>query len=172
MKMSRIRQSLIASLVLASGTAALAQAARNQPAPRLSGFSVVMVEGGPTAASTVPPEAIPQAAARALADLKEFLTYKSFRLLDTLWIRGSGKQASQLRGPSGERFDLLLVGYQPGGTDAPSKVVGVQQFQLSRDGRPVIHTSFQMEVGETVVVGTSHLQGDKALIVLLTAVAR
>jgi hypothetical protein len=34
---------------------------------------------------------------------------------------------------------------------------------------PVIDTTFNMNVGETVVVGTSRLQGDKALIVLLTA---
>ena len=31
---------------------------------------------------------------------------------------------------------------------------------------------FNMDVGETVVVGTSRLQGDKALIVLLTAVGK
>jgi hypothetical protein len=37
--------------------------------------------------------------------------------------------------------------------------------------RAVIDTSFTMDVGETVVVGTSRLKGDKALIALLTAVA-
>jgi len=37
----------------------------------------------------------------------------------------------------------------------------------------MIDTSFTMDVGETVVVGTSRLAGgDKALIALLTAVAR
>jgi hypothetical protein len=37
--------------------------------------------------------------------------------------------------------------------------------------RPVIDTSFRMDVGETVVVGTSRVKGgDKALIALLTAV--
>src|SRR5262249_9318402 len=34
----------------------------------------------------------------------------------------------------------------------------------------LIDTSFRMKIGETVVVGTSHLQGATALIVLLTAV--
>ena len=38
-------------------------------------------------------------------------------------------------------------------------------------GRSVIDTSFMMDVGETVVVGTSRVAGDKALIALLTAVA-
>src|SRR5947209_10963812 len=37
----------------------------------------------------------------------------------------------------------------------------------------VIDTTFSMEIGETVVVGTSHLRGgDKALIARLTAVPR
>jgi uncharacterized protein involved in exopolysaccharide biosynthesis len=52
-----------------------------------------------------------------------------------------------------------------------------EQAQLLRSSRPehtpvkspVIDTTFNMNVGETVVVGTSRLQGDKALIVLLTA---
>ena len=39
--------------------------------------------------------------------------------------------------------------------------------------RSIIDTSFTMDVGETVVVGTSRLAGgDKALIALLTAVPR
>lgn len=41
---------------------------------------------------------------------------------------------------------------------------------LANARRSLIDTSFRMDVGETVVVGTSRLQGDKALIVLLTAV--
>ena len=40
-------------------------------------------------------------------------------------------------------------------------------------GRSVIDTTFSMEIGETVVVGTSRMRGgDKALIALLTAVPR
>jgi hypothetical protein len=39
-----------------------------------------------------------------------------------------------------------------------------------RHGRAIIDTSFTMDIGETVVVGTSRLKGDKALIALLTAV--
>jgi hypothetical protein len=36
----------------------------------------------------------------------------------------------------------------------------------------IIDTGFMMEIGETVVVGTSRVRGDKALIALLTAVPR
>jgi len=40
-------------------------------------------------------------------------------------------------------------------------------------GRRIIDTTFSMDVGETVVVGTSRLGGgDRAIIALLTAVAR
>ena len=43
----------------------------------------------------------------------------------------------------------------------------------SPPGRRIIDTTFSMDVGETVVVGTSRLGGgDKAIIALLTAVAR
>lgn len=38
--------------------------------------------------------------------------------------------------------------------------------------RPIIDSSFTMDAGETVVVGTSRLGGDKALIALITAVRR
>lgn len=37
---------------------------------------------------------------------------------------------------------------------------------------PLIDTSFVMDPGETVVVGTSRLEGGRALIVLLTAAAK
>ena len=43
--------------------------------------------------------------------------------------------------------------------------------EMRPSGRTIIDTSFTMEIGETVVVGTSRLKGDKALIALLTAVA-
>jgi hypothetical protein len=42
---------------------------------------------------------------------------------------------------------------------------------MKRSGA-IINTTFNMDTGETVVVGTSRLKGDKALIALLTAVPR
>jgi hypothetical protein len=47
----------------------------------------------------------------------------------------------------------------------------VANFRYSRSARTVIDTTFSMDVGETVVVGTSRLKANsKALIALLTAV--
>jgi hypothetical protein len=55
-------------------------------------------------------------------------------------------------------------GFRSGNTNATVRIV-------KHPGR-LIDTTFNMDVGETVVVGTSRLQGDKALIVLLTAVGK
>jgi hypothetical protein len=189
----------------------------NNGASALRGFSVVLVEGNLRPATTAP-EALSPAAAKALADLRDFLPYKSFRLLDTQWTIGTGRMTGRLRGPEGKiyaldvtqglavgdptsvtisRFVVSEVTSASGGRpqsltfsnsaeapghhgDAPSP------FSQSQDASghhgdaaaswylgqasPLMDASFRMKVGETVVVGTSHLQGDTALIVLLTAV--
>jgi hypothetical protein len=211
----------------------------NMPAPQ--GFSVVLVLGemqGTGAADNVPP-----AARKALTDMKDFLPYKGYRLLDTQWTLCCGRSAivTRLRGPEDQDYDLEL---EPNPTDTSGKwyvrfslrnplagaarsemsvsretvlaqqhteleaqlkslqqryndnhpevqkararlhEIEVQQVQMRSESdrrrqslasagnrRTVIDTSFTMDIGETVVVGTSRLQGDKALIALLTAVA-
>ena len=53
--------------------------------------------------------------------------------------------------------------------------IDAKQHELdasSPSGQMLIDTSFSMRLGETVVVGTSRVRGDKALIVLLTAVRK
>ena len=173
--------------------------------------------------------------------MKDFLPYKSYRLLDAQWILGSQRTVSRLRGANDQEYELTLrgvaiaggklsvnfrlaepapfVGVKPA-ADADSragrrasledalraaeaeaerlctssgekraetvaasreKIAAIQkeleQEKALRDaaarvgGRSIIDTSFAMDVGETVVVGTSRVAGDKALIALLTAVA-
>ena len=175
----------------------------------LKGFSVVLVEGDIRGAA--PNDSVPAAAAKALADLKDFLPYKSYRLIDTQWTLGSNRVSSRLRGAEGQEYDLTLstagAAFQfattrsrslDSASDSKGSVV-VSTFVLrhagavpdraaaliskglmspsSPEGRAaraasLIDTSFRMDIGETVVVGTSRLQGDKALIVLLTAVGK
>ena len=210
----------------------------------MQGFSVVLVLGdlqGAASADNVPP-----AARKALADLKDFLPYKSYHLLDAAWILGSSQLANRLRGPDDMDYDLGL-GASPGGPDAkalrvdfvlreigetpkPSTVItelekmprtrqhidqllkerasteqevtrleqslaekhpdrlkakarlaelnkeiadidGKGRAFVKRSSAAIISTTFSMDIGETVVVGTSRLRGgDKALIALLTAV--
>jgi len=202
----------------------------------LRGFSVTLVEGNLRAGAAA--ENVPGPAAKALADLKDFLPYKSYRLLDTEWTLGFGPIVGQLRGADGKAY-ALQVNAQAMPADRDTNSVSISKFQLSeisgsaissssqarletlemelqrrmasglapdhptvRDmrsqiaelqqklseqqgatmaaasipwqaamSRPLIDTSFRMTIGETVVVGTSRLQGDTALIVLLTAVA-
>jgi len=174
----------------------------NDGALAVRGFSVVLIEGNLRAATSTP-DGLPPAASKALSDLKDFLPYKSFRLLDTQWTIGTGRMTGRLRGPEGKtyalditqgaalgdatsvaisRFVLSDVASSSAGTSQPMTFSqGVDASSYHRDGdasaqwylgqsAALIDTSFRMKIGETVVVGTSHLQGDTALIVLLTAV--
>jgi hypothetical protein len=209
---------------------------RNMPAPQ--GFSVVLVLGEMQGVGAA--DSVPSAARKALADMKDFLPYKGYRLLDTQWTLCCGRSAviSRLRGPDEQDYDLelsptptetsgkwyvrfALRDPSAGGDDETANrlsLLNAQRAELQqqlvalreRDNeshpevqrmrerlaaleravaqarsepvnrsehtpaalqrRVIIDTSFSMDIGETVVVGTSRLKGDKALIALLTAV--
>jgi hypothetical protein len=212
--------------------------ALGQPAPQ--GFSVVLVLGD--AQATTIAENVPTAARKALADMKDFLPYRGYRLLDAAWILGSQRSTSRLRGPDDQEYQLTVVTVPQGGrmnvrfqlqepgpamlaireadetaarraeeaelqarlerlqreAEAMQQQLGERNAAVVRakmevegikrrlaeggsprvvprvgDGRSVIDTTFSMEIGETVVVGTSRMRGgDKALIALLTAVPK
>jgi hypothetical protein len=210
------------------------------------GFSVVLVLGDLKAGPTVD-DNVPAAARKALADMKDFLPYKGYRLLDVQWILGSERSATRLRGVDEQEYQLSLradriVGPQglrvafhlqePGAAETTMvsaddgqrraqlaamqdrrrqlelELAGMrgkpgedqraltesrrqltsQLAELKRQieaaegavstarGRSVIDTTFFMDIGETVVVGTSRLGGgavdNRALIALLTAVPK
>ena len=206
------------------------------------GFSVVLVVADLQAATAA--DDVPPAARRALTDMKEFLPYKSYRLVDAAWILGqsTGNTVTRLRGPEEQDYEVMLATSRGEGarvsvrftlrdagmsehavvSETASKternreveklereIAQLQerltearrasQEQLSKEikaqldaterrkrsfstmsyqdkyspraARTVIDTSFTMDVGETVVVGTSRLKANsKALIALLTAV--
>jgi hypothetical protein len=205
------------------------------------GYSVVLVLGDIQSTSATDGN-VPAAARKALADMKDFLPYKSYRLLDAQWILGSQRTVSRLRGPNDQEYQLTLRGMpvagpklsvafrlaEPGATTVVTageqealaarlatlqnaqreaqamaarardtnsdkrneaiaaanervtqiarEIAGLEQERAMKDAtiratHAVIDTSFMMDVGETVVVGTSRVAGDKALIALLTAVA-
>jgi len=244
---------LAAAITLEGAAAVSAQppAAAKPPAEAISrppvkvegampqGYSVVLVLGDIQATSATDGN-VPAAARKALADMKDFLPYKSYRLLDAQWILGSQRTVSRLRGANEQEYELTLrgvaiaggklsvnfrlaepgavVGVKPADADSRAgrraaledalraaeaeaqrlrassgekrdetvaatreKIAAIQkeleQEKSLRDaasrvgGRSIIDTSFTMDVGETVVVGTSRVAGDKALIALLTAVA-
>ena len=213
--------------------------ARLQP----QGFSVVLVLADLTTATAQ--DDVPPAARRALADMKDFLPYKSYKLLDAAWLLGQGSSGgvTRLRGPDEQEYELRLSAYpvpssngrvqvqfslRDGGiehvdttvvrdnarrttTEMEIKAREAELDRLQRElqeaknrndatqvrslerriaavrdamaltksaqnrksmpSRAIMDTSFAMDVGETVVVGTSRLRGNtRALIALLTAV--
>jgi hypothetical protein len=242
----------------------------SEPVPR-RGFNVVLLLGDMQ--DGWGQETVPVAARKALADMKDFLPYKVYRLIDTQWVlaSNSGPAIVRLRGWEDQEYELELraspafapnagvVNFSPtassvrfvlrdandgagvtsgeggrttlqskesGKAEALSLEIGREIYQLERErddlqpriskgrkdvdvgmaspdeikrlevqlaavtrrlsdlkqslsaasskvsGRPVIDTSFRMEDGETVVVGTSKVKGGgKALIALLTATA-
>jgi len=72
------------------------------------GFSVVLVVAD-LQASTAPDD-VPPAARRALADMKEFLPYKSYKLVDAAWVlgQGMGNTTTRLRGPEEQDYEVVL----------------------------------------------------------------
>ena len=157
-----------------------------------NGFSVVLVIGNTLAPGTSGGSAsldtLPTPVRKALDDLKDFLPYRSYELLDSQWSLGSNMTVSRLRGVDNKEYALRLES-----RPTPTGLF-INQFLLTENlndplaaaaaeterrnnflrwiSTAVINTSFSMDVGETVVVGTSRLQGSRALIVLLTAVPR
>jgi len=197
---------------------ALAQQPKASPnvvaSPSVYGFNVALVLGDLQGSTKF--DNMPEAAKKALADMRDFLPYKSYRLLDTQWIlccgstKVGGGISGRLRGVSqalGSEeqeypFNVTLVGVNgqqlsvrftmtdgggskkntmpkppPELTDGDIKREKEQQKALDELTRPggktaIIDSTFSMDIGETVVIGTSSLKGDKALIALLTAARR
>jgi len=187
----------VMTLALVAGGAVL----QAQEVKRLQGFSVLLLLGE-TQGTGAQPENVSPPARKALADIKDFLPYKSFRVLDTQWIAGtdSGASSGTLRGVDNQTYEFLLRAFprdlaaKPG-TDEAALVRA--QFRLTASagtaGRVVsapetaparargafvavpgptvvLDNSFNISAGETVVVGTSRVQGDRALVIVLTAV--
>jgi len=157
-------------------SAALVQA---QEPKRVQGFSLLLLLG--EAQGTTQPENISAPARKALADIKDFLPYKSYRVLDTQWVAGSdnGSSSGGLRGLDNENYEFQLRSFPrnptatPGTPDAALTRAQFRLISRPTTGGPalILYNSFNISAGETVVVGTSRVQGDRALVVLLTAVA-
>ena len=244
------------ALVLVA-TLAGGPAAAQSPVDAVKGFSIVLVEGSQQAGTS---SDLPAPAKTAIDDIKDFLPFKSFRLLDASWMVGATDVRSRLTGGDRNydvavavtrqaegnglaiRFTLRDVSnVQAGTTSEPDVNAARQRVEIARmqallqseyknleslrqrlnpkhpdiqlaeetirrtrdrvamlerlqaealikaaaDARsaasgasprasaaPLLDTSFSMRVGETVVVGTSRVNGERALIALMTAVAK
>ena len=225
-----MRCALVGAIVLAAGTASAQlpkKPADVAEATPIHGFSVALVLGDLQGASTA--DNLPLGAKKALADLRDFVPYKSYRLLDSQFIRccaskgGTPVVSGRLRGLDEQQYSFV-IDYGLWGSKlsirfslreessakkiaAASADVNILVAELEEKRRQlksthptvkeleqklarqiqeideqkgltqsvksaVIDSTFSMDVGETVVIGTSSLKGDKALIALLTAVRR
>lgn len=254
---------LMVPVAVLSAAAAAGQSRSPQPfrkaegataKPNIHGFSVVLVVGSQGSANAA--EGVPEAARKALADMKDFLPYKRYQLLDAAWMlccasfdHGTGV-SGRMRGPDNReysysidpngitdgklnlRFSLREVtgttpGLDPKGMSDSAKLLHQQQLhdavkeaadatlemkraeqrypvgmmtetdyekakqrlrfaeqrvaELAPDAnggraktatRAMIDSTFAIAPGETVVIGTSRVAGDQALIALLTAATR
>ena len=209
-----------------------AQVARPKPnetapgeASAIHGFSVALVLGEMQGASSA--DNLPLDAKKALTDLRDFVPYKSYRLLDTQFIRccaskgGRPVVSGRLRGLDEQQYSFVIE-YAVWGSklslrfslreESSAKKIGAAQADVNslvaeleekrkqyKANHPtvkeleqklarqiqeideqkglsqslksaVIDSTFSMDAGETVVIGTSSLKGDKALVALLSAV--
>jgi len=145
--------------------------------PYTQSFHIIVLAATESAST---PSDLPPDAQRALEDIKAFLPYEGFRVLDTGWLKTVREGQTTLTGPTGFNVELVFRG-DPGSNEQ----LLVQEFSMGafvpherEDGsassryQQILHTSFSMNVGETVVVGTSKLNGGEeptALVILLTA---
>jgi hypothetical protein len=124
------------------------------------------------------PDELPSHALNALMDLTQLLPFKGYSVVDSGFMRTSGearifmgetrRYAASLRfegdptagKPLRIEFHLRAEDPQKDGT---GQVTGIRSIEL-------LDTTFSMTTGETVVVGTSKLNGGgEALVVLLSA---
>ena len=225
----------------------------------IHGFSVVLVVGSLQGTAASSSESVPESAKKALADMKDFLPYKRYQLLDAAWmlcclspntdvsgrvrgpderdylysvdpinvadgklnirftiretrealapVAGSGatklsdavrlEHSRQLHEAIRERDEAEVqvrsarqkfeVGLLPApelesatlrSRHAAQRVEDLQRLSGSGQqggrsvGQNIIDSTFAISLGETVVVGTSRLNGDRALIAILTAAAK
>ena len=101
MRTSRITLTFVA-VALACATAAQAQAPTRQ-----RGYSVVLVLGDTKAGPAA--ENVPPAVQKALNDVKDFLPYKSYRVLDTQWVAGSLSATTRLHGLDDQEYDVVIT---------------------------------------------------------------
>jgi hypothetical protein len=260
---SLVARALVAVVAIIPATVAAQQSRgavrKSGPAALgIHGFSVVLVVGSLAAAGAAASDAVPDAAKKALSDMKDFLPYKRYQLLDAAWMLCCASSrtgiSGRVRGPDERdyRYHVDPIGVSDTKLDVrftiremtepvPSKAtqgrvsssdrlehsrqlfeairerdeaelrerstrqrfeVGlvaapemeaaalrsrradqrVQDLQRLAGGGPVqgqgtsgqnvIDSTFSISLGETVVVGTSRLHGDRALIAILTAAGK
>jgi hypothetical protein len=173
----------------------IARALAKQDRPYTQRFQIVLL-----GASTKPngsPTGLPTGAQKALQDLRDFLPYKSYEMLGTAWFQATQGDMvqGQLAGSEDQTYEYRFRFHKAGideqkelfvdffnlekgpGTPRPAPAAAREEGGQPGIAPPasrvqrVIATTFGLGVGETVVVGTSKIEGSgDALVVLLSAI--
>jgi hypothetical protein len=133
--------------------------------PRSHTFQIVLLEGSTETTGTPSLAPGPQ---KALEDIRQVLPFKGYRLLDTGLLRTADEGSVTV----GQNLYVTMIIRSGREASQPMYVRSFRMLQTGGPGdpRPLIMTSFSIKTKETVVVGTSKLDGgDKALVVLVTA---
>ncbi|HKV12367.1 MAG TPA: hypothetical protein VJ725_29760 [Thermoanaerobaculia bacterium] len=183
----RYRIPLFAVLLVWTLAAAAQEAPTPTPRPpagREQMFHITLLFASSGAPAQNEAQDLPKSVQKAIADLRDFLPFKSYRTIDSALVRLNGRGRVPLNGPNGERYSASLEYHE---LDTKGSFL-VDQFALTLqpeakpDGhhlqpghapkapeQPIV-SSFRIARGESVVVGSSGLGVGKALIIVLTAV--
>lgn len=210
MRYDRTRSTLLAATLLLTtivGTGTAAAQPKNPDTKLVQINLLAASKGGDNDLSDLPANT-----RKAIEDIKDFLPFKSYRILDTSLVRvlvpshrgdSRGPAKTFMRGPDDSKLEVTIaLTAEEGGSEVfvhrfdvrpsvmdrlrtapippeqpmqsnPDTPVGAPRADLMADlidMGSLISTSFTAEVGQTVVVGSSRLNGgDEALIVLFTA---
>jgi hypothetical protein len=154
--------------------------------PRATGgpnqlFQVILLRGSTTGSTEI--VGLPKNAEKAIRDMRDFLPFKSYRLLDSALLRVQDVGKARLSGIPPQQYEVR-VAYR----NLPNGKLSISDFKIvamklpgttplpagvaPEAERAIIDTSFTIDLGETIVVGSSKLGGDQALIVLFTALPK
>ena len=205
MKHDRTRITLLAALLTLATLTGVAPAAAQPEVPDTRLVQINLLAASKTGSDDL--SDLPANTRKAIEDIKDFLPFKSYRILDTSLVRvvvpgrdqSHGPSRTYMRGPDDSKLEVMIA-MTEGESEAevyvrrfevsPSVMDRLQAVTLTPDQQgqvdpsapivapradlidsgSLISTSFTAEVGQTVVVGSSRLNGgDDALIVLFTA---
>jgi hypothetical protein len=142
--------------------------AERDSAPPTQVFQLVLLAAGNKANGPAP--TLSEGAQKALDDMKKFLPFTNYRMLDTAIVRVTQDDVAQAQvaGFAVHPYKVAIR-FRTGGADG--KALFIDGFGLDEpNDHDLIQTSFSMNVGETVVVGTSSVGGgQEALVAILTA---
>lgn len=157
---------LLTLMVIPMAPASAQQASQHAQETRL--FQIVVLVGDMEKGGI--DSAVPANTRQAVEDVAQFLPYTSYRLVDTALMRSAKEGQAMMSGPQNQDYVVALSHYK-GEKDGK---IFLREFQLmdrSNDSRMLIRTSFEVGLRETIVVGSSKLDGGgQALVVLFTAV--